>query len=254
MTRRYAAETLGTFALVFTGTGAVIVDAISEGTITHLGVAVTFGLVVMSMVYAFGDVSGAHINPAVTIGFWAARRFPGRQVAPYIASQFAGAILASALLRGLFPESKTLGETLPRAGDTLQSFPLEVVITFFLMLVILCVATGAREKGVMAGAAIGAVVAFQALFAGPISGASMNPARSLGPALVGGTTEHLWIYLTAPVGGALLAVACWQLLRADARIAEPEVEGAAAAAQVRAAGDSTAEPSSAPLGSSKVEG
>ena len=165
----------------------------------------TFGLVVLAMIYALGDVSGAHLNPAVTLGFFAARRFDGRLVFPYLASQLVGAVLASALMRFLFPASATLGSTLP-AGTPSQSFILEIVLTALLMFVILGVSTGAKEKGITAGVAVGAVIALEALFAGPISGASMNPARSLAPALVSGHFAHLWIYLTAPILGALLAV------------------------------------------------
>lgn len=200
------AEAFGTFALVFAGTGAIIVNDVSDGTVTHVGVALTFGLVVMAMVYSLGDVSGAHLNPAVTLAFCAARRFPLRSVVSYLAAQCAGALAASAVLRLLFAGHFGLGGTLPAQGD-LQSFVLELLLTSILMFVILNVSTGAQEKGLMAAVAIGAVVAFEALFAGPISGASMNPARSLAPALVSGHFSHLWIYLTAPVLGALLAVA-----------------------------------------------
>lgn len=207
MRRKLAAECLGTFALVFAGTGAITIDHAVGGAISHVGVALTFGLVVMAMIYALGDVSGAHINPAVTVGFWAARRFPARSVGPYVAAQSAGAVLASGLISLLFPHAETLGETVPR-GAWQQSFCLEIVLTALLMFVILSVSTGAKEKGIMAGAAIGAVVAFEALFAGPISGASMNPARSLAPAFVAGELRHLWIYLVAPTVGALAAVGC----------------------------------------------
>src|SRR5471030_2763257 len=203
MLKRFFAEILGTFALVFAGTGAIVIDQVSGGAITHVGVALTFGLIVFAMIYTVGDISGAHLNPAVTIGFWAARRMSGREVLPYIASQFIGAILASGLLRFLFPENKLLGATLP-AGSESQSFILETVLTFFLMLTILNVSTGAKEKGVTAGIAIGAVIGLEAMFAGPVCGASMNPARSLSPALVSGHLEHLWLYLTAPVLGALV--------------------------------------------------
>jgi aquaporin Z len=201
--RKLAAEVLGTFILVFAGTGAVIVNA--NGAVTPVGVALTFGLVVMAMIYALGDVSGCHLNPAVTLGFFAARRFEGRWVVPYILSQCGGALLASLLLCLLFPDHGNLGATLP-AGAALQSFVLEVILTFILMFVILSVSTGAKEKGITAGIAIGAVIALEALFAGPISGASMNPARSLAPALISFHLDSLWVYLTAPVIGVLLAV------------------------------------------------
>ncbi|MEW6161025.1 MAG: MIP family channel protein [Verrucomicrobiota bacterium] len=203
--KKFFAESFGTFALVFAGTGAVIINQESGGTITHVGVALTFGLVVLAMIYTLGDISGAHINPAVTIGFWMARRFPGQQVAPYLISQCLGAVSASVLLRALFPRNETLGATLP-AGGPWQSFVLEIILSALLMFVILNVSTGAKEKGITAGIAVGSVIGFEALFAGPISGASMNPARSFAPALVGMHLDHLWIYLVAPVLGALLAV------------------------------------------------
>ncbi|MCH2185626.1 aquaporin, partial [Myxococcota bacterium] len=181
--KRSMAEMIGTFALVFIGTGAIIVDDISGGAITHLGVALAFGLVVMTMIYALGDVSGAHLNPAVSLGFWVARRLSFRELIPYLAAQFAGAIFASGVLRMLFVSHEGLGATQPIAG-IVQSFVFEVILTFFLMFVILGVATGAKEKGIMAGVAVGAMVCLGALFGGPISGASLNPARSLAPALV----------------------------------------------------------------------
>jgi MIP family channel proteins len=203
--KKSAAELVGTFALVFAGTGAVIVDETTAGAVTHVGVALTFGLVVLAMIYTVGDVSGAHLNPAVTLGFWAARRFPARSIIPYLSSQIAGALVASGLLRVMFPASKLLGATLP-AGSDLQSFVMEFVLTALLMFVILNVSTGAKEKGITAGIAVGAVIALEALFAGPVCGASMNPARSLAPALVSGHFQSLWIYLTAPVLGAMSAV------------------------------------------------
>ncbi len=201
----FLAELFGTAALVFAGTGAIVINDVSGGAITHAGIAVTFGLVVMAMIYAFGDVSGAHFNPAVTISFWAAGRMEGARVLPYVAAQVSGALLASGLLRVLFPTHATLGATLP-AGAWHQSFILEVALTFLLVLVILSVSTGAKERGISAGMAIGGVVMLEAMFAGPISGASMNPARSLAPALVSGQLGALWIYLVAPTIGALLAV------------------------------------------------
>jgi aquaporin Z len=219
--RKLAAEAFGTFALVFAGTGAVVVNVANSGAVTHVGIALTFGLVVLALIYALGDVSGAHLNPAVTLGFFAARRFPGRSILPYVLAQTAGALAASLLLRALFPTDPTLpansaaralGATLP-AGPPWQSFVLEVFLTLFLMLVILSVSTGAKEKGLMAGVAVGAVIALEALFAGPVSGASMNPARSLGPAVASLHFDDLWIYLIAPVLGALLAVPLCRCVR-----------------------------------------
>ena len=205
MMKKPFAEFLGTFALVFAGTGAIVIDHASGGAITHAGVALTFGLIVLSMIYTFGDVSGAHLNPAVTVAFAAARRFPWRDVPGYLLAQCAGAIAGSVLLRVLFPADATLGATMP-AGSASQSLILETTLTFLLMLVILSVSSGAKEKGVTAGIAIGGVIALEAMFAGPICGASMNPARSFAPALVSGHFEHLWIYLAGPVLGALLAI------------------------------------------------
>lgn len=212
--RKLGAEFLGTFALVFTGTGAIITNDVSGGAVTHVGIALTFGLIVLAMIHTVGDISGAHLNPAVTLGFFAARRFEGNLVVPYIASQCAGAVLASLTLRFLFPEHGTLGATLP-AGPAFQSFVLEVILTALLMFVILSVSTGAKEKGITAGIAVGSVIGLHALFAGPISGASMNPARSLAPALVSFHFQALWIYLSAPVLGALIAVLCCQCVREE---------------------------------------
>lgn len=203
--KKCAGEFFGTFSLVFAGTGAIVIDGVSGGAISHVGIALTFGLVVLAMIYAVGDVSGAHLNPAVTLGFTLAGRFPGREIAPYLLSQILGAFSASLLLRLLFPAHATLGATLP-AGSPLQSFVIEIVLSAILMLVILSVSTGAKEKGITAGIAVGAVIAFEAMFAGPISGASMNPARSLSPALVSGHLESLWVYMAGPMLGALVAV------------------------------------------------
>ena len=205
MQKKLFAEFLGTFALVFAGTGAIVINQASGGAITHAGIALTFGLVVLAMIYAFGDVSGAHLNPAVTTAFALAKRFPWSDVPGYVLAQLAGAFAASGLLRYLFPLDGKLGATLP-TGAAGQSFILEVVLTFLLMLVVLSVSTGSKEKGITAGIAVGAVIALEAMFAGPVCGASMNPARSIAPALVSGHLEHLWIYLTAPVIGAWLAV------------------------------------------------
>ena len=203
--RRLLAEMMGTFALVFAGTGAIVINDITHGTVTHVGIALTFGLIVLAMVYALRDVSGAHLNPAVTLGFWAARRFHTSDVVPYLLSQCAGAIAASLALHLLFPAHPTLGATQP-SGPVVQSLVLESMLTFLLMFVILNVSTGAKEKGITAGIAVGAVVGLEALFAGPISGASMNPARSFAPALISMNFNNLWIYLVGTCLGALIAV------------------------------------------------
>lgn len=203
--KKYLSEFIGTFALVFCGTGAIIINDLYGGGITHLGIAITFGLIVLAMIYAFGEVSGAHINPAVTLAFWFSGRFDGKLVAPYIVVQLLGAIAASALLLSLFPSHETLGTTLP-AGSVWQTFVMEVILTFFLMQVIINVSTGSKEIGTTAGIAIGMTVLLEALFAGPVTGASMNPARSIGPALISGQLTHLWIYLAAPILGAGLAI------------------------------------------------
>jgi aquaporin NIP len=212
--KRYAAEAIGTFALVFAGTGAIVINQASQGAITHVGIALTFGLVVLAMIYTLGEVSGAHLNPAVTLGFCAAGRMPWSEALPYVTSQCVGAFAASGLLRVLFPKDATLGATLP-AGTAMQSFILEIVLTAILMFVILNVSTGAKEKGITAGIAVGSVIALEALFAGPICGASMNPARSLAPAVVSGHWEHLWVYLLAPVLGAQLAVPACRCVQSD---------------------------------------
>jgi aquaporin NIP len=203
--QKLLSEFIGTFVLLFAGAGAIVINHASGGAITHVGIALVFGLVILALIYTFGDVSGAHFNPAVTIAFAAAGRFAWREVPGFLIAQLLGALSACGLLRLLFPAAATLGATLP-AGSAWQSFVLEVVLTFFLMLVVLSVSTGAKEKGITAGIAVGAVIALEAMFAGPISGASMNPTRSLAPALVSGHLEHLWVYVAAPLLGALLAV------------------------------------------------
>lgn len=208
---KYFGELFGTFALVFCGTGAIITNELTGGTVTHVGIALTFGLIVMVMVYALGEVSGAHLNPAVTIGFWALRRFPVRDVPFYIGSQIAGALIASGFLKILFPASVALGATFPQ-GTALQSFVLEMILTFLLMMVIIRVSEGAKETKWFAGIAVGGTVLLEALFAGPVCGASMNPARSLAPAIVSGHLEYVWIYLIAPTIGALLATFAGRLL------------------------------------------
>jgi len=210
--KKYYAELIGTFALVFCGTGAIIINEETAGIVTHPGIAATFGLIVAAVIYALGDVSGAHINPAVTIAFALRKVSPTKEVLPYILSQMIGGILASLLLHYLFPSNIHLGGTFP-SGSLEQSFILEIVLTFLLMFVILRVSHGSREQGIMAGMANGAVELLEALFAGPISGASMNPARSLAPALVSGELHVVWIYLTAPVIGSSLAVLIEKKLR-----------------------------------------
>lgn len=222
---RPLAEALGTFCLVFAGTGAIIVNNTSGGVVTHVGVALTFGLVVMAMIDALGNVSGAHLNPAVSMAFVLSGRFPLRNLPTYVLAQLAGALVASALLRFLFPSDPTLGATLP-AGSAAQSLVLEVVLAFILMLVILAVSTGSKERGLSAGVTVGAVIGLEAMFAGPITGASMNPARSLAPALVSGRVEFLWVYLIAPCVGAALAVPCWHALSRQSLISRSAVKDA----------------------------
>ena len=212
--RKFLAEFLGTFALIFAGTGAIVINAESGGAITHLGVALTFGLIVLAMIYTLGDVSGAHMNPAVTLAFAVAGMFPFASVLLYIAAQVSGALLASLTLHFLFPQNATLGATLP-IGSPVQSFVLEFILSAILMFVILNVSHGAKEKGITAGIVVGAVIALEALFAGPICGASMNPARSLAPAIVSGNLQHLWIYLVAPVLGMLVAIPLFRLVRGN---------------------------------------
>ncbi len=202
--KKYIAEFIGTFALVFCGTGAIIINQETHGSIGNIGIAFTFGLIVMAMIYTFGHVSGAHINPAVTIGLWITKRFNGKEILPYICMQFMGGIVASLLLKYLFPNNINLGATLP-AGSDIQSFILELILTFILMLVILYSTEESNHVNHFAGLAIGGTVLLEAMFAGPICGASMNPARSLAPALVSGNFSSLWIYITAPVLGVVLA-------------------------------------------------
>ncbi len=212
MSKRFISEIIGTFALVFCGTGAMVINDFTGGTVTHVGVAITFGLIVMGMIYAFGDISGAHMNPAVTIGFAYAKKFPWKEVPAYVLAQLIGAFLASGILLYLFPESQTLGATVPGLS-ALKVFIFEIILSFFLMVVIINVSTGSKEIGVVAGIAIGSVVLLEAMFAGPITGASMNPARSIAPAVVSGNIADLWIYILAPIVGCVLAVVTCKLVK-----------------------------------------
>ncbi len=214
MRRKYISEIIGTFSMVFCGTGAMTINEITGGDVTHVGIAITWGLIVMAMIYAFGDISGAHFNPAVTIAFAYAKKFEWKEVPKYIIAQCIGAIAASSILLFLFPESEFLGGTLP-AFDDLRAFVLEILLTYFLMLVIINVSTGSKEVGMMAGISIGGVVLLEAMFAGPMTNASMNPARSLGPALLSGHWEHQWLYMIAPIIGAILAILTCKLIKAD---------------------------------------
>jgi len=203
--KNYISEFIGTFAMIFCGTGAMTINETTGGDVTHVGIGITWGLIVMAMIYAFGEISGAHFNPAVSIAFAYAKKFSWKEVPKYIFFQVAGAFTASLLLMWLFPKSELLGATIPTV-DVWRSFVLELILTFFLMVVIINVSTGSKEVGMMAGIAIGSVVLLEALFAGPITNASMNPARSLAPNIVSGNIKGLWLYILAPIIGALLAV------------------------------------------------
>jgi len=217
--RALVAELIGTFALVFAGCGAIMVDA-KTGQLGHLGVAFSFGLVIMVMIYALGHISGAHFNPAVTFAFALTRHFPWPRVVLYWGAQLAGAVVAALILRGSLGDIAHVGATTP-SGSAGQSFLWELILTFFLMLVIMAVATDTLAVGEAAAIAIGGTVGLDAIFGGPISGASMNPARSLGPGLVSGDLDAIWVYLLAPLVGAAIAGVTYQLLRTEKR-GEPE--------------------------------
>ncbi|AFZ10442.1 MIP/aquaporin family protein [Microcoleus sp. F8-D3] len=210
--REALAEFLGTFTIVFAGTGAVMVNKISQGAITHLGVSFVFGAVVAAMIYATGHISSAHLNPAVTLAFWASGFFVSKRVLPYILAQCAGAIAASTLLLITLGKVANLGATVPLNGNWLQSLILETVLTFILMFVILGSGLDRRAPIGFAGIAIGLTVGLEAAFMGPITGASMNPARSFGPAIVGGIGQHQWVYWVAPILGAQLAVLVYRII------------------------------------------
>jgi MIP family channel proteins len=211
--RRVAAEALGTFCLVFAGTGAIVIDGVAGGPIGHGGVAAAFGLVVAAMIFAVGHLSGAHLNPAVTLAFAVGRHFPPREVGPYIAAQALGALTASLALRGLFGRDSGLGGTRPAHVTDLSAAVLEAGLTAVLVVVVLAVATDARAAGALAAVAVGGTVALMALVFGPVTGASMNPVRSLAPAVVGGEMTGLWIYLVGPAAGALIGVGVYEVLR-----------------------------------------
>lgn len=210
----FAAEGLGTFGLVFAGCGAIMIDTLSHGAITHVGVGLVFGLIITVMIYTFGHISGAHFNPAVTLAFVFARHFPVRRLVGYWIAQLLGACLAAGCLRLLFGNVASLGATIPNgSGGVWQSFGLETLLTFFLMIVIMAMATDTRAVGQAAALAIGATVGLEALFAGPICGASMNPARSLGPALLSWTWSDQWVYIAGPILGAVAGAFVYRWLR-----------------------------------------
>ncbi len=213
MSKKNLAEFIGTFALVFCGTGAIVINDVTSGAVSHVGIAATFGAIVTAMIYAFGSISGAHINPAVTIAFSFTDRFDKKYLIGYIIAQLLGALLASGVLRFLFMEHSNLGATMP-FDSWHQTFILEIILTYFLMIVILFVS---NDKSVQqfTGLAVGATVLLEAMFAGPISGASMNPARSIAPALVSGNLSDLWIYILAPIIGAVLGSLTWKVFRSE---------------------------------------
>lgn len=211
--KKYLAELIGTFALVFCGTGAIVINDVTSGSVSHVGIAMTFGLIVMAMIYTFGNISGAHINPAVSIAFSFTDRFEKKDLFGYIIAQLVGAFLASGVLRVLFTTHENLGATFPY-GDWHQTFILEIILTYFLMLVIIF---ASQNKAIQqfTGMAVGATVLLEAMFAGPITGASMNPARSIAPAIVSGNISELWIYIIAPIIGAVLASLTWKFMKEE---------------------------------------
>ena len=214
--KKYYAEIIGTFAMIFCGTAAMTVNEITNGSVSHVGVAAVWGLIVMAMIYAFGDISGAHFNPAVSIGFAVAKKFAWKEVPKYALAQLIGAVLASGIVWFLFPESQFLGETIPANGfPPYKAAVLEFLLTFFLMVVIINVSTGSKEIGTMAAIAVGGVILLEAMFAGPMTKASMNPIRSISPALFTGNFQHLWLYIIAPILGATTAVLSCKLVKTD---------------------------------------
>jgi aquaporin NIP len=209
--RENISEFLCTYILVFCGTGAIIINQETNGSVTHVGICITFGLIVMGLIYGFGQISGAHMNPAVSIAFAFLKILPIKKLPFYLISQILGGLAASTTLKLLFPKNSGLGGTIPSGTDG-QSFVLEFILTFILMLVILTVALGNKEHAPFAGIAIGGVVLLEAMFAGPISGASMNPIRSLAPALVSGNLNSQWLYIVAPIAATILASITWKTI------------------------------------------
>jgi MIP family channel proteins len=222
--KRCVAEFFGTFLLVFAEPGAVVINQVSGGGVGSLGIGLSFGLAVMAAIYAIGHISGAHINPAVTVAFALTRHFPWSLVPAYILSQLLGSCAASAVHLALFADIANLGATVP-SGSPLQALGLELILTLFLMFVVSSVATDVRAVGQAAAIAIGGYVALAATFAGPIAGASMNPARSFGPALLSGTWTHWWVYWAGPVAGAALGALLYRYVR-DASPPKPDNKGA----------------------------
>ena len=214
--KKYIAEFIGTFTLVFCGCGAMTINEVTGGDVSHVGIGITWGFVVIAMIYALGDISGAHLNPAVSIAFAYAKKFPWKEVPKYFVSQFLGALLASYTLKFLFPMSEYLGGThIHEIIDPIRGFVIEFLLTFFLMLVIINVSSGSKEVGIVAGIAIGGVVMLEALFAGPMTNASMNPVRSLAPAIASLKFDDLWLYILAPISGALAAVMSCKWMKDD---------------------------------------
>jgi MIP family channel proteins len=218
--RRAGAELVGTFCLVFAGCGAIIANTLANGAVTHVGISLVFGLIIAAMIYACGHLSGAHFNPAVTLAFTLTRHFPTKLLPVYWFAQLAGALLGAAALLVLYGNTARLGATVP-AGPAWQSLVLEIVLTFILMFVIMAVATDTRAAGQAAALAIGGTVGLDALFGGPVSGASMNPARSLGPALVAGGAPDQWVYIVGPMVGAIAGAFVYQLLRGSPTLPAP---------------------------------
>ncbi len=220
---KWTAEIIGTFNLVFFGCGAIIVNDLYPNTLGHLGISLAFGLIVMAMIYSIGNVSGAHLNPAVTLGFAVAKRFTWKEILPYWTCQCLGAIIGAALLKFLFPSHTTLGATLPSV-PLFKALITEIIFSFALMFIILNVSTGHKEKGIMAGVAVGGTIVFAALVGGPISGASLNPARSLGPALLSGSLADFWIYILGPCVGTYLAHPFCSIIQGNECCEQPNEE------------------------------